>query len=88
MWLYLTEPGTTSGPRVVNELLEERERQFTLRRVVFRGRRVHVNVHDVLGERDVPGLVVLILHDVDHVKSKRLIWTIKIMSKCEITCVY
>ena len=65
---YLAKPGSTAGSCVVDELLEEGERQLALGRLLLGGGRVDVDVHDVLGQSHVALLVVLVLHDEDGVE--------------------
>ena len=71
--MYLAKSGSATRPCVVDELLEEVERQLALGRVVLGGHRVDVDVHDVLGQDHVALLVVLVLDDEDGVEpGKRL----------------
>jgi hypothetical protein len=71
MILYLANPRSATRSSVVDEFLEEVERQLALGRVVLCGHCVDVDVHDVLGQDHVALLVVLVLDDEDRVEPEK-----------------
>ncbi len=71
MILYLANPRSATRSSVVDEFLEEVERQLALGRVIFGGHCVDVDVHDVLGQDHVALLVVFVLDDEDRVEPEK-----------------
>ncbi|EAT45975.1 AAEL002778-PA [Aedes aegypti] len=61
-------------PAVVDVLLEQGQGNFAFLGLQSGLIGVHMDIHDVLGQGDVPSLVVDVLHDEDHIETGQNRW--------------
>uniref|UniRef100_A0A2M4CVC7 Uncharacterized protein n=1 Tax=Anopheles darlingi TaxID=43151 RepID=A0A2M4CVC7_ANODA len=68
---HLVQPWSTVGAAVVDVLLQHGQRNLTLLLLQCCLRGVHVHVHYMLGQCNITLLIMLILHDEDHIETRK-----------------